>query len=276
VLELTLCNELLHDEGLTLREQAEVAAALGYAGLEIAPATLGDAPHRMTAAQAAEARAAVEAAGIRVTGLHWLLTGYPEASITDPARRDETQEILIGLVELCAGLGGSVLIHGSPGQRLRPEGMGDAALIAHLAEFFAPVAAAAERAGVTYCIEPLAADETATITTVSEGAALVEAVGSPAFRTMIDCKAAGLQEPPVAERIRQWVPRGVIGHIHANDTNRGAPGMGDDPFPEIGQALAATGWEGLVGVEPFRTLIDAKVTAANGIATLRACERAAA
>ena len=276
MLELTLCNELLHDEGLTLREQAEVAAALGYAGLEIAPATLADAPHRMTAAQVAEARAAVEAAGIRVTGLHWLLTGYPEASITDPARRDETREILIGLVELCAGLGGSVLIHGSPGQRLRPEGMDNAALIAHLAEFFAPVAAAAERAGVTYCIEPLAADETATITTVSEGAALVEAVGSPAFRTMIDCKAAGLQEPPVAERIREWVPRGVIGHIHANDTNRGAPGMGDDPFPEIVQALAATGWEGLVGVEPFRTLIDAKVTAAIGIATLRACERAAA
>ncbi|KAA9009451.1 sugar phosphate isomerase/epimerase family protein [Histidinibacterium aquaticum] len=276
MLELALCNELLHAEGLSLREQAETAKALGYAGLELAPATLDDAPHGMAAERVAEVRETVEAAGIRVTGLHWLLTGYPEASITDRSRWDETREALLGLVDLCAALGGDVLVHGSPGQRVRPQGMGDDALTAHLAEFFSPIAAASERAGVTYCIEPLARTETETITTVAEGAALVEAVGSAAFKTMLDCKAAGLQEPPVADRIREWVPRGVIGHIHANDTNLGAPGMGDDPFPEIIHALTDLGWTGLVGVEPFRTLIDARVTAAVGAATLRACERAVA
>ena len=275
MLDITLCNELLAEDGLSLAEQAEVAAKLGYCGLELAPATLGEAPHRLGAAEVVEIRRTVETAGLRVTGLHWLLSAYPDASITDRARWDYTRDILIGLVALCAELGGQVLIHGSPGQRVRPEGMEEPALIAHLAEFFEPVAKAAEWAGVTYCIEPLAKVETDTITTIAEGAALVDALANPAFRTMIDCKAAGLQEPTVADRIRDWVPTGAVAHIHANDTNLGAPGMGDDPFEDIVQALVDTRWEGLVGVEPFRTNLDARVTAAIGIATLRAHERRA-
>lgn len=275
MLNISLCNELLAADGLSLAEQAQVAAELGYMGLELAPATLGDAPHRLDDKAIADIRRTVEDAGIRVTGLHWLLSGYPDASITDPDRQTETQEVLIGLIGLCAGLGGTVLIHGSPGQRLRPKGMAEDQLTQHLAAFFAPIADAAERAGVTYCIEPLARVETETITTIAEAVALVEAVGNPAFLTMIDCKAAGLQEPPVADRIREWVPQGVVGHIHANDTNLGAPGMGDDPFEDIVAAMVEVGWNGLVGVEPFRTLIDGRVTAAIGSATLRACERAA-
>lgn len=275
MLDITLCNELMAEDGLSLAEQAEVAAKLGYCGLELAPATLGEEPHQLDAAAVIEMRSTVEAAGLRVTGLHWLLSAYPSASITDRTRWDYTRDILVGLIDLCAGLGGQVLIHGSPGQRVRPVGMEEPALIAHLAEFFEPVAKAAERAGVTYCIEPLAKVETDTITTVAQGAALVEAIASPAFRTMIDCKATGLQEPPVADCIRTWVPTGVIAHIHANDTNMGAPGMGDDPFEDIVQALADTRWQGLVGVEPFRRSLDARVTAAIGIATLRAHERRA-
>lgn len=274
MLEVTLCNELLADEGLSLGEQARIAAALGYTGLELAPATLGPVPHDLPREEITRLRAEVEAAGIRVTGLHWLLSGYPDLSITDPAKQGAAQETLLKLVDLCAALGGDVLIHGSPKQRRRPEGMADAALTAHLAAFFAPVAEAAEQAGVTYCIEPLSRAEDNTVNTLAEGAALVRVVDSPAFRTMIDISAAGQTEPPVADLIREWLPTGLIGHIHANDSNRGAPGMGDDPFPEIVRALVESGWDRPVGVEPFRTLIDARVTAATGIATLRACERA--
>ena len=275
MLDYTLCNELLADEGHDLAAQARIAQALGFCGLELAPSTLGPAPHAMDAASAAAIRRRIEAEGVRVTGLHWLLSDYPDASITDPERQAETRGILLGLIDLCAALGGRVLVHGSPRQRQRPEGMNDAALMAHLAAFFAPIAAHAATRGVTYCIEPLSRAETDVITTVAEGAALVDAVGNPAFRTMIDISAAGQVEPPVADLIARWVPGGLIGHIHANDTNRGAPGMGHDPFPAIVAALCQAGWPHPIGVEPFRTLIDATVTAATGIATLRACEGAA-
>ena len=271
MLDYSLCNELLAEEGLSLRQQAEVARDLGYCALELAPYTLSPEPHRLDADAVAAIRAEIEGAGIQVSGLHWLLTHVPDASITDPVRWDDARDILLGLIDLCAALGGRVLVHGSPGQRLRPEGVTDAELMTRLADFFAPVASRAGDLGMTYCIEPLA--ETKTIRTVAEGAKLVDTVNHPAFRTMIDCSAAGQAEPPVAELIRHWVPTGQIGHIHANDTTRGAPGMGDDPFPEIVAALIDTGWAHPIGVEPFRTLIDARVTAATGIATLRACER---
>ncbi|PZX17066.1 sugar phosphate isomerase/epimerase [Palleronia aestuarii] len=269
MLEYTLCNELLAEEGTDLGAQARIARDLGYVGLELAPYTLGPAPEE---ADARAIRKTVEDAGMRITGLHWLLSHYPDASITDPARQAATRSRLLRLLDLCAALGGEVIVHGSPANRRRPPGMSDADLVASLAEFFAPLAARAGELGLSYCIEPLA--EAETIGDVGEGAALVRAVGHPAFRTMIDCSAAGQVEPPVADLIRRWVPEGVIGHIHANDTNRGAPGMGTDPFHNTVAALIETGWSRPIGIEPFRTLVDARVTAATGIATLRACEGA--
>ena len=145
MLELSLCNELLAAEGLSLAAQCGVARDLGYVGLELAPSTLGPAPHLLPASKRAAIRGVIEGQGLRVTGLHWLLSGYPDLSITDPAMRAETTEVLIGLVGLCADLGGRVAVHGSPQQRIRPEGMTDQALIADLAEFFAPIAAEAEQ-----------------------------------------------------------------------------------------------------------------------------------
>lgn len=275
MLDYALCNELLAVDGHDLAGQARIAQAIGYTGLELAPATLGATPHLIDVEDARRIRKAVEAEGVRVTGFHWLVSGYPDASITDPAKWDETRAILIGLIDLCARLGGRVLVHGSPKQRLRPQSMEDDALIAHLAEFFAPVARHAEARGLSYCFEPLSSAETDVINTVAQGVELVRAVGVPAFQTMIDISAAGQVEPPVADLIRKWAPSGLIGHIHANDTNRGAPGMGSDPFPDIVAALLETGWNHPIGVEPFRTLLDARVTAAVGMATLRACERAA-
>ena len=88
MLEYSVCNELLAQEGLSLAEQARVARQLGYVGLELAPATLAAEPHRLTTAQAEAIRETVEAEGVRVTGLHWLLSAYPQSSITDSGRRE--------------------------------------------------------------------------------------------------------------------------------------------------------------------------------------------
>lgn len=274
MLDLTLCNELLAEDGLTLAEQCEVARALGYMGLELAPATLGPVPHLIDEAARTEIRTTVAAAGLKVTGLHWLLSGYRDLSITEPGKQAETQDVLLNLVRLCADLGGTYLIHGSPKQRIRPKNTSDEHLIQKLVDFFLPIAREAEKLGMVYCIEPLSDVETDVITSVEDGIMLVDAVQNPAFRTMIDTSAAGQMEPPVADLIRKWVPTGKIGHIHANDSNRGAPGMGDDPFSDIIAALRDVGWSAYVGIEPFRTLIDARVTAAVGAATLRAYEKA--
>lgn len=277
MLRLTLCNELLAADGLTLAAQCRVASALGYIGLELAPGTLGDDPHRLPAAKAREFRAIVEDHGLAVTGLHFLLLSYPDLSVTEPGRAQETSDVLAGLIDLCAELGGKVIVHGSPSSRQLPEGADPRAVSDHVAGLMRPLAAQAGAAGLTYCFEPLARTEASYINTVAEAVTLAETVGAPAFKTMLDTSAAGRSEPePVADAIRRWVPTGWLGHLHMNETTRGAPGTGDDPFPDIARAIRETGWDRPVGVEPFVTVIDGTATAAIGAATLRACWRAAA
>lgn len=268
---LSLCNEMLADEGLSLDDQCRVACALGYRGLELAPGTLSAQPHTLPDEELAKVRDTIEWQGLVVTGLHWLLAPYPDASIVDPAAQERTEAILLGLVDQCAALGASVLVHGSPSSRQLPAGMTHDAALDQAARLFKPIARRAEERGVTYCIEPLGRGETDFINTVVEGQALVEMVGSPAFQTMIDTSAAGQAEAePVADLIERWVPKGNIAHIQVNDTNRGAPGTGDDPFADIVNALKVVGWSKPIAVEPFRAVVNATATAAIGAATMRA------
>jgi len=275
MLDLSLCNELLAEDGLSLDAQCARAAALGYMGIELAPGTLAPRPHEMTRDDWLAVRATVEAHGLRVTGLHWLLSPYPGLSVFDPATHAETRAVLAGLIDGCAYLGGDVLVHGSPPSRTRPDGMAAGFALDMAAAFFAPVAARAAEAGVTYCIEPLSPNETNFANTVEDAVALVTRVANPAFRTMIDSSAAAQSEAlPVADLIRKWVPTGQIAHVQLNDRNRGAPGMGEDPFAQIVAALFQIGWDRPVAIEPFRTCIDGTVTAAIGLATIRASEAA--
>ena len=77
----------------------------GDMGLELAPGTLAARPHDMSADDWRAVRATVERHGLRVTGLHWLLSPYPGLSIFDPATHAETQAVLGGLIDGCAALG---------------------------------------------------------------------------------------------------------------------------------------------------------------------------
>ncbi|MBV6656790.1 MAG: sugar phosphate isomerase/epimerase [Devosiaceae bacterium] len=270
-LRLSLCNEMLADEGHNLAAQCRIAKALGYMGLELAPGSLAAEPHRLSDSALDDIRRTINAEGLSVTGLHWLLAPYPDASILDPQKAEATSEILLALITQCARLGGTVLVHGSPSSRIVPDGMSTEEAMDRAAGFFAPIADAAAADGVTYCIEPLSRAETGFINTVADARQLVDAVDKPAFQTMIDASAAGQAEVlRVADLIRTQVPRGGIAHIQLNDTNRGAPGTGLDPFDEITAALAEVGWSEPIAIEPFKPVIDATITAAIAAATIRA------
>ena len=81
-MRIALCNEVL--AGMPLERQCEYAAGLGYDGLEIAPFTLSDSPEKISTGEAAKIRKIVEASGLVVTGLHWLLVKPDGLSLTDP------------------------------------------------------------------------------------------------------------------------------------------------------------------------------------------------
>lgn len=269
-MRLSLCNEVLRD--LPFAAQCDLAAALGYDGIELAPFTLGEEPHRLPPAAIAALRRAAAEAGIAITSLHWLLVTPPGLSITaeDAATRAHTFDVIAGLIDLAAALGASHLVHGSPAQRALPPGAGRAAAYARGIAAFAFAAERAAAAGLTYCIEPLDPGQTDFVTTIAEAAAIVRAVGNPALRTMLDTAAAARAETESLEALAaRWLPTGLIAHVHLNDANRRAPGQGNLRFAPLLAALTAHGYAGTAAVEPFEYVPDGPACAARAIGYLR-------
>jgi D-psicose/D-tagatose/L-ribulose 3-epimerase len=268
---VALCNEVVRE--LAFPRQCALAAALGYDGIELAPFTLSEAPHRLGAATVAALRRAAAEAGIRVTGLHWLLIKPDGLSLTsdDAAVRTRSIEVMRRMIALCAELGGDYLVHGSPAQRLLPEG--NEAARGWVEEAFIQAGHAAEQAGVIYCIEPLAGELTNCLNTVAEAAELVQRAGLPALRTMLDFLAAtrGEREAP-AELLRRWLPTGMIAHVHLNDANSRGPGQGAGRFAPVLRALRDGGYPGWIGIEPFEYVPDGPGCAARAIGYVRGIE----
>jgi D-psicose/D-tagatose/L-ribulose 3-epimerase len=267
---IALCNEVIAP--MPFPQQCEYAAKLGYDGLEIAPYTLSEEPHRMGAAQIAAARAAAEDAGIAVTGLHWLLIKPAGLSIStkDEAARRKTIDVMLALVDLCAELGGKYLVHGSPHQRRIEPGETRAAALARAKESFAAVAERAQKAGVVYCIEPLSSEQTPLINTLDEAAQLVAEIGSPAVKSMLDCSSAGrMEKAPLGALVEQWLPQGVIAHVQVNDRNRRGPGQGEQRFAPLFASLRKYSYAGDVAVEPFDYVPDGPGAAARAIGYIK-------
>lgn len=268
-MRFSLCNEVVRN--LPFAAQCEFAAALGYHGIELAPFTLGDEPHRLPAGDIATLRRAASDAGIAVTSLHWLLVAPAGLSITseDAAVRARTRDVVAGLVDLAAALGATHLVHGSPAQRALPGGPGREAARARGVAAFAFAGERAAAAGVTYCIEPLDRGQTAFVNTIEEAAAIVHEIGNPALRTMLDtCSAANTETEPIETLIARWLPTGLIAHVHLNDPNRRAPGQGALRFGPVLAALRAQGYAGTAAVEPFEYLPDGPGCAARAIGYL--------
>ena len=273
-MKFALCNEVL--QPLSFAQQCKLAAELGYEGLEVAPFTLADDPMTLTDADAANFRRIAADHGIAIVGLHWLLVAPSGLSIVsaDDAVRRRTSEVMQRLVELCALMGGSYLVHGSPKQRKVPEDSTREQALERARACLARAGEAAARCGVTYCLEPLSRRETDLFNTVADAAALVREVDLPSLRTMIDCSAAGQSEAePVHALMERWLPTGLIGHVQVNDPNRRGPGQGTLDFGPVLSVLArmeqAGHFPGIVAVEPFDYVPDGPGCAARAIGYLQ-------
>ena len=269
-MRIALCNEVIAP--MPFPKQCEYAAKLGYDGLEVAPYTLSDEPHRIGAAQLAAARSAAEDAGIAVTGLHWLLIKPAGLSIStrDDGVRKKTIDVMHTLIDQCAELGGKYLVHGSPHQRRVDPGEQRAAAMARARDSFAAVAEHAAKAGVVYCIEPLSADQTPLINTLAEAAKMVKAIGNKSARTMLDCSSAGrMEKDPLPALVDKYVPKGLIAHVQVNDRNRQGPGQGEQRFAPLLAALVRHKYAGDIAVEPFDYVPDGPAAAARAIGYIK-------
>ena len=272
-MRLALCNEVLGSTPFDA--QCVLAAQLGYDGLEVAPFTLGDAPHLLGASQRRRLIHSSTAAGLPITSLHWILVRPAGLSITSLNERvySKTIDVIRRLIGLAHDLGCTAIVHGSPEQRRLPYGRSSERARGLALEAFAVAGQEASAAGLTYCIEPLAPDETNFVNSVGEAAEIVRAIGNPALRTMIDCNAAFRSESEtVPMLIDRWVTTGEVAHIHLNDRSGLGPGQGSDRFAGILAALKRQAFEGVAAVEPFQYYPSGSTAAARAIGYIRGIE----
>jgi sugar phosphate isomerase/epimerase len=268
-MRFAFCNEGFGER--SWQAVCSALAAVGYDGVEIAPFTLAETAQDLSADQREDLRATARDAGLEIIGLHWLLV-KPEGlhvSHPDAKVRGRARDYLCHLADLCADLGGKIMVFGSPKQRSRVADASADDTWRWAAETFASALPTVAERGVALCIEPLGTEETDFITTAAEGRRLVEEIGHPNFRLILDVKAMSSEGTSVADIIREQ--RDVLAHVHANDPNRQGPGFGDMDFHPILQALREIRYDGYVSAEPFEFLPDAETVARQSIRYLQEC-----
>jgi D-psicose/D-tagatose/L-ribulose 3-epimerase len=118
---------------------------------------------------------------------------------------------------------------------------------------------AADR-GVALCIEPINRFETSFINTVDQLLELLERVDHPACKALLDTFHMNIEEKSLGDAIRAVGPR--LGHLHACENDRGAPGSGHVPWAEVAEALRDIDYDGPVVIESFSSQIEAIAAAA--------------
>lgn len=248
-----ICNELFHDR--SLEQGMREARALGYTGLEIAPFTLApmDHPYACSISKAAREKVCDLAAsiGMEVIGLHWLLAKTQGFHLTtrDSEVRRKTAAYFEELIELCADLGGNIMVLGSPQQRNFPAEMSHSEAMANAADTIRLFTKSLEQKDITLAIEPLGPTEGNFLNYAHQGRELVQWIDSPKVKLHLDVKAMSTEGTSIASIIQQNAD--ILVHFHANDPNLLGPGMGEVPFEPIFAALRNVGYAGWVSVEVF-------------------------
>lgn len=108
---------------------------------------------------------------------------------------------------------------------------------------------AAER-GVTLCLEPVNRLQCNFINSTREGREVVDMVGHPNFRIMLDLFHMNIEDRDLCEEI--LASRGYFTYVHICDNNRLYPGNCGFDFAAILHALRQTGYDGWLSAEVFQ------------------------
>lgn len=248
-MKFAICQELF--ENWDWERQCRTIAEIGYTGIEVAPFTLAPRPRDVASDERQRLRDVAGEHGLEIIGLHWLLAKTEGYHLTSPdaAVRAATADYLRELADLCADLGGDVMVFGSPGQRSLLPGVSREQALDYATDVFRQAMPHLADRGVFLCMEPLTTRETDFCNTCADGLELIRRIDHPNFVLHQDVKAMLGEGNDLPELIHQYAD--VTRHFHVNDSNLLGPGMGDTDYHPILKALLDTKYPHWVSVEVF-------------------------
>ena len=248
-------NLLLWTTHVTDEHMGQIAALqrAGYDGVEI-PLFEGDVAHYQRLG------ASLRDAGLSCTAIT-VIPDEAHSPISPEARHRRGARDHFAWASECAAALGSPLLCGPFHQPLGQfSGSGPTA---QEREWCIEVhRAAAERAagqGVALAMEYLNRFECYFVNTMRDALAHAARVGHAGFGVMHDTFHANIEEADPIGVIAQARP--LLRHIHISENDRGTPGRGHLPWPEIFAAIRASGYDGWLTIEAFGRALPALAAA---------------
>jgi hydroxypyruvate isomerase len=221
-----------------LPQAIAAAAGAGFSAVEC---------HWPYAFDAADIRAALDAAGLRMLGLNTVrgdITAGENGLAALPGRQDEARAAIDQALRYAAAVD-CAAVHVMAG---RTNGDPDAEAVFRDNLTYACKTAAAQ--GATILIEPLNGRDAPGyhLRTVDQALATIAAVGAPNLKLMFDCYHVQVMQGDVIRRLQAALPH--VGHIQiAAAPDRGEPDAGELNYPWLLEQIDAMGWTRPVGAE---------------------------
>ena len=199
-----------------------VLAQWGITGLEVAPSKVWEDIFSITHAQVDIYRRQVERAGMKVVGIHSLFYDQPCLGLFKSGELHErTLDFLVHLSRICADLGGSTIVFGSPQSRKR----GDLSVKeadARSVDFFKELCNRIQNHGTFILLEALGRNEADYIHSLEHVCRITEQVDAPCMGYHLDAKAA-MEANDINVEVMRRIETMLV-HVHVNELDLGVLG----------------------------------------------------
>jgi sugar phosphate isomerase/epimerase len=228
--------------GDSLAEKLDNLAAFGYEGIEFWGAGLTDRVKEINDAQEG-----------RPVKASTICAGYPGCPLdADKAERDAAINGAKDLLKAAGDIGAVGLIFvpifGGPRIPDLSPYMDAIALEKELlVRYASEMGEVAAEAGTLLLLEPLNRYETHLLNRLEQAVEIGRKTGNPAVKLMADFFHMNIEEPDIAESIRE--AGDYVAHVHLADSIRWLPGYGHTDFKPGFVALKEIGFEGYMALE---------------------------
>lgn len=224
-----------------LEKGIEVAANLGYDGVEISVGNPGNLDSRKIKTMVSDHGLEIVTLG---TGQSYVDEGLPLVT-DDPALLNKTVERLKKIIDFAAEIGSGNVTLG--GIRAKAAYAGHDEMAKRLVEPVRICARHALNCGIGILLEPVNHYEVSTIFRLEQAYSLMKEAACENISLLYDVFHANIEETSITAPIIKYAEE--LGDVHFADSNRLVPFNGHIPFFEIARCLDAISYSGYVTIE---------------------------